>query len=116
MSGLPRQYGPIFDRYKTSEAARQPYGAGAADVACVLFAGSEATFLLVFEDGDRAAVAGEVEKAGREGRRFDRERRALADGLKGINFVAIMENPALHRKLELYLVVEDQSRQGNCIL
>jgi hypothetical protein len=89
---------------------RQSYEAGAADVACVLFVGSDATFLLDFECGDRAAMAGEVEKACWEGRRFDRERKALPDGRKGINFVAIMENSALHRKLKLWSVVERSNK------
>ena len=92
---------------------RQSYEAdeaGAADVACVLFVGSDTNFLLDFECGDRAAVAGEVEKACWGGRRFDRERKALPDGRKGINFVAIMENSALHRKLKLWSVVERSNK------
>ena len=53
--------------------------------------GSEVIFLLDFECADRAAVAGEVEKACWEGRPRERERRALPDGRKGISFVAMMK-------------------------
>jgi hypothetical protein len=89
-----------------TRSARQSYGAGAAAVACLLFAGSEVIFLLDLECGDRAAVAGEVEKACWEGRLLDRERRALPDGRKGINLVAMMKDATLRKKLKLSSVVE----------
>ena len=78
---------------------RWSYGAVAADVACVLLAGSEVIFLLGFECGDRAAVAGEVEKVCWEGRRRDKERKAPPDGRKGINLVAMMKLAPLRRKV-----------------
>jgi hypothetical protein len=92
-----------MDTYLTStRPLSQSYGAGAAgaaDVVCVLFVGAEVTFLLDFECGDRAAVVGEEEKGRWEGRRLDRERRALPGGRKGMSLVAIMENSALHRSV-----------------
>ena len=107
-----------MDTYSTStRPLRQSYGAevaGAADVVCVLFVDAEVTFLLDFECGDRAAVVGEEEKGHWEGRRLDRERRALPDGRKGISLVAIMEHSALHREQKLCSVVERSIEQRNC--
>jgi hypothetical protein len=93
------QYGSRFEQH--ARRAGHSYGAGAAAVACVLFVGSEVIFLLVFECGDRAAVAGEVAKARWEGRLLDRERRALPDGRKGINFVAMVKLSLLRKRLKL---------------
>ena len=87
-----------------------PYGAVAAAVACVLFEGSVVIFLLDFECGDRAAVAGEVEKACWEGRRRDKERKALPEGRKGINFVAMMKLAPLRRMVKLSSEVEGSIR------
>ena len=67
-------------------------------------------FLLDFECGDRAAVAGEVEKACWDGRRRDRERKALPEGRKGINFVAMMKLAPLHRMVRLSSVGEESIR------
>jgi hypothetical protein len=107
-----------MDTYLTStRPLSKTYGAGvagAADVVCVLFVGAEVTFLLDFECGDRAAVAGEEEKVCWEGRRLDRERRAQPDGRKGISLVAIMENSPLHREPTLCSGVERSIKQRNC--
>ena len=79
----------VSESYLWKCLRQSTHGAGAAAVACVLLVGSDGSFWESFLYGERAAAEGEVENEC-EGRRLERERMALLEGLMGISLVAMM--------------------------